>query len=170
MRGEIGAEPALLLGSRRAVDVVRVAVRADAVERDEVPRADVEAVEALERLARGRAEIGEIGAGVRGDVIVVAGDGAGAPAMSTPRRAVRIEQLVERPVALHGVTEREDRAVVLVEEPGCRLGAGEVGLVRDVSGGEHHGIAAGLDPRSAVGRSLHARRQRARTPARAGSR
>ena len=160
-----GSEPALLLRACRAGDVVRVAVGADAVECHEVPRAHVEAVEALERLARRRAEIGEIGPSMRDHVLVVARHRTRAPAMTTPRRPVDVEQLVERPVALDGVTERENGAVVLVEEPRRRLGARRIDLVGDVTGGEHHGVAGGLDLRSVVGRGLHAGRQDARLTA-----
>src|SRR6266571_6728844 len=69
MGGEIGAQPPHLRGARRYVEL--------AVERDDVPGAQVVAVVAQAGRARQGSEVVEVAAGARRFVVVVAGDRAG---------------------------------------------------------------------------------------------
>ena len=111
VRGEVGPQPLLLHRPGGAAHD-----RAVRVERDEVPRADVEAVVPLRRIAREGAEVLVVARGVGGVVLVVAGNGLRARPDATPRRVVRGRVLRVRAVLVLVVAERQHGRVVGTDE------------------------------------------------------
>ena len=109
MGGEVGPEP-LLLGRAGTG-------RGDAVERHDVPRAEIVAVVALGRIARRGPEVGEVVPGGRARVVfVVAERGARARAVPPPARVVTALVVRERPTGVDVVTEGEHGAGDRVED------------------------------------------------------
>ncbi len=124
MIGEILREPA---GLRRALTAATevgrdgarhvVALAAVAVQHHRVPRTDLEAVIALERLSARPAEIGPERSCVRRVVLVVSDHGVGDRPEASPGRRVAVEVLVERPVRVDEVSERQHlRAACAVDQ------------------------------------------------------
>src|SRR5213080_1328477 len=103
MRGEVSPEPLLL--SRASVH------RDVAVERHDVPRAEIVAVVPLGRIARRGPEVGEVVRGGRARVVlVVAERGARARVVPPPARVVTALVVRERPTRVDVVTEGEHGA------------------------------------------------------------
>lgn len=124
MIGENLREPA---GLRRALTAATevgrdgarhvVALAAVAVQHHRVPRTDLEAVIALERLSARPAEIGPERSCVRRVVLVVSDHGVGDRPEASPGRRVAVEVLVERPVRVDEVSERQHlRAACAVDQ------------------------------------------------------
>src|SRR2546426_6027350 len=86
---QIGAQP-LLLGRARPVGDL-------AVQRDDVPRAEVVTVVALGGITRGRAEVAEVAGRVVAHVVVIAGNRPGAGLVAAPSRGVAVRVVATRP-------------------------------------------------------------------------
>ena len=125
VRGEVGAEPALL---ERAGAHVQVRVQ-----RDNVPVAQVVAVVACARLAGRDAEVGEVAASPPHVVVVVSRNRVGALPVASPRRLIARHVVVVRAIGVRVVPQREHAAGNTVEQPRGRRGVG-VGAGRNVSG------------------------------------
>src|SRR5947207_12256596 len=123
-RGEIGAEPLLLCrpcGGRDA-----------AVQRHDVPVAQVVAVVALAGGPSRRAEIVEVRLGAALLVLDLAGRGAGARLMAAPGRVVALVEPIPGAVVVREVAGSEDGARDPVEQRGGR-GVVAVPARRDVA-------------------------------------
>src|SRR5437879_10611070 len=101
-RGEIGAQPLLLRRARGLRDV--------AVKGDDVPVAQVVAVVALRRIARGRTEVAEIAGGPGRAVLVVAGDRPGARLVPAPGGGVAVGAPVAGPARMPALARQKKRA------------------------------------------------------------
>jgi hypothetical protein len=148
MRGEVGAQPLLLGAARRAADVAAVRV-----ESDQVPRAEVEGVVALARVAGGRSEVGVVAARARRLVFVIPGRGRGDGLQLSPREVVGVLELAQGAALVLLVSEREHAVGCDVDKElsRCRLLACARGgfcarPARDVAGGGHDGIGCGRRP------------------------
>src|SRR5690606_3453026 len=130
VRGEVGREPRELLGAGLDVDL--------AVQRDDVPGAEVVAVVSLARLAGVLAEVLEVRRRARRAVVVVAGDRPRALAVPSPGRVVALRELLRRAARVRVVAEREDGAGDRVEQRGGRLVA-VAAAPRDVARADEHG-------------------------------
>src|SRR5207248_9863382 len=97
---QILLEPRVLLGSTSPGD--------EAVERDDVPRADVVAVKARAVGALDALEIAEI-AHPRALVLVIAGGRLRAALESAPAWAIAVVEPLRRPVVVGEIADREDR-------------------------------------------------------------
>jgi hypothetical protein len=150
---EVAAQPGLLLSHGFALKV--------AVERDQVPGAEVEAVVALVRLAGPPAPIGVVGRGFGAAVFVVAGHGPTARLVPAPGEVVAALELGLGATPVGQVAEDEDSAGQAVEQCGGRgrAGLGAVAVMPvlqlpkqaalakgDVAGGKH-GDRLRLGPR-----------------------
>src|SRR5438034_3443925 len=139
MRGQIGAQPALLRRARAHVDV--------RVDHHDVPRAQVVAVVADPRIARRRAPVRVVTrrAGRRPVVVlVVAGRRAGARLVPAPGWIEAIHVVRQRPVWVGAITERGDRADDAVEHARRPFLAG-ARAIRDVARtGEYRRARRGL--------------------------
>src|SRR5205823_12539317 len=118
MRREISPEPLLLRRPGAHVEV--------AVQRDDVPGAEVEAVIALARLARRRTEVAEIARSSGGVVVVVAGNRPGAGLVPAPSRIVAVGVFGAGTVRVRIIARREHGAGDRVE---LVIGEGIPGLV-----------------------------------------
>src|SRR5215470_6586580 len=101
MRGEIGPEPGILRRAGRRRDV--------AVEREDVPGAEVVAVIPPARRACGRTEVGIVGARARRVVFVISRGWLGAILVAPPRGVIAVVELVCRAVVVGVVAEQVDR-------------------------------------------------------------
>src|SRR2546426_12787540 len=96
-RGEIGPQPRFLRRAGAHVDV--------AVQRNDVPGAEIVAVVAQPGRPGLRPEVAEVTRGARRVMVVVAGRGAGARLVPAPRRGVAL-RIARAPAAAAGVVPR----------------------------------------------------------------
>src|SRR5271165_844277 len=101
--GEIRRQPPLL-GGTCLTSPDRPAV---AIERDEVPAGEIEAVVAFVLIPRGSAEVSEVAAGERCLILVIAGRRVGDALLRTPRLVVRAHELIVAGCGVLLVTDRE---------------------------------------------------------------
>ena len=118
--GKIRAQPGLLRRSGAAA----ADGRAVAVERDDVPRADLVAVVPQRRVAGGRAEIAVVAARVRRHVVMVAGRGTRVGFARSPGRVIAVRELARGSGVVDGIAEQRDRAGQRGEDARRRLVAG----------------------------------------------
>src|SRR4029453_3474125 len=108
VRGEVGPQPAFLRRPRPAA----AGRGALAVQGDQVPAPEVEAVPALVDLAGSGAEVGEVAGRPdrlgRGDVLVVAGDGVADPVQASPGGLVPLLIPGQGAVGVDVVAQGED--------------------------------------------------------------
>ena len=150
---EVGAQPLLL---RRAGHAA-ARLGAVAVERDEVPGAQVVAVVARAGLAGGGAEVAEVARCARRVVVMVAGDRIRVERLRAPRRRVPRRVLERAAFGVGVVAQREDGVPGDGVEQRCRRrGAGR--RRRDVAGGGDHGIGA-QERRGVLARPAHVGRR-----------
>src|SRR5207247_8288081 len=143
MRSEVSPEP-LLLGRARAHGDV-------AVERHDVPRAEIVAVVSLGGIARRGAEVAEVVGGGRARVIlVVAERGGGADLVPAPARVVAVLVVRERAARVDIVAEGEHGARSRVEDGGRGL----------IAAGAARGDGPGPDERRGRRRCGHGDRLR----------
>jgi hypothetical protein len=136
---QIAAQPLVLHRARRVVDV--------AVQRDQVPARQVEAVVAGALRPRPGAEVGEVAGGPRRVVVVVARRRHGPALEPAPRRVVVGAVLGERAVVVLLVAEHEDAGGVHLEhQVGGPLLATEP-VRRDVADSSKRGCPHPLDRR-----------------------
>ena len=130
-RREIGAQP-LLLGRARPM-------RDLAVQRDDMPGAEVVTVVALGGITRRGPEVAEVAGRVVTHIVVIPGDRAGARLVAAPGGRVAVGVVATRPVGIGVVAQREHGARDRVHQiRGERIPA--PGAVGDISGAHHdHG-------------------------------
>ena len=107
-RGEVLSQPLHLRRSLRRQYV--------AVQRDDVPVADLEAVIAEAALAGVLTEVAVVGAGAGGFVLVIAGCGAGPVPVASPGRLVALGELRRCALKVGVVPRGEDGALGGVEQ------------------------------------------------------
>jgi hypothetical protein len=111
------------------------------VEHHDVPRAQVVAVRAGLGIARGGAEIIEVGRSVAGIEIMIAGRWVRARFVTAPCRPVAILEFLRAAVGIDVVAYGEHRAGNFVEQLGSGFCAGKIAAVGDVARADEHGVA-----------------------------
>ena len=99
--GEIGPKPSFLLGSSGSVDI--------AVQRDDVPGPEREAVIAPARLARAFAPVIVVRGSAFGLVFVVPRNRPGARLMAAPSGIIAIAEVLSRPLWISEIARDDDR-------------------------------------------------------------
>jgi hypothetical protein len=123
-----------------------------AVEHHDVPRAQVVAVRAGLGIARGGAEIIEVGRRAAGMEIMIAGGRARARFVTAPCGPVAILEFLRGAVGIDVVANGEHRAGNFVEEFCSGFCAGKIGAVGDVARADEHRIARARGRRLRRGR------------------
>ena len=130
-RREIGEQP-LLLGRARPMGDL-------AVQRDDMPGAEVVTVVALGGITRRGTEVAEVAGRVVTHIVVIPGDRPSARLVAAPGGRVAVRVVATRPVRVGVVAQHEDGARDGVHQI-CREGIPAPGAVRDISGADHdHG-------------------------------
>ncbi|HKH37812.1 MAG TPA: hypothetical protein VKA82_11670 [Rubrobacter sp.] len=140
--GQVLLEPPRLGGTRATANLLAVAV-----EGYHVPGPQLVGVVASLRVACGLTGVLEVASGTFGKVLVVAGDGLGAPLEPPPRRPVAFLEVHRRASGVSLIAQGQDRPVDTLDQLGGSLvalgaAAGDVASRDDLRGGGWFRIAA----------------------------
>src|SRR5947207_15294157 len=111
---QIRAQP-LLLGRAGLTATYEAAI---AIDHNDMPGAQIVAVEALGRIASGGPKIGEVARRARRLVLVIAGCWAGARLMPAPCRIITGVELIERTIGIGVIAGGKDRASNHIQQLG----------------------------------------------------
>lgn len=125
--GEIVSQPDFLVATLPAAPCDGGAI---AIERDDVPAADIKGVVTLCGGARRRAEVGEVSGCAGREILVIARSGMGNGFEPSPTGIIRAKKLGKQPGVILRVTKRKDGAVGALHEDVARLLLVAIGGVR----------------------------------------